>query len=462
MPVFRPHSVTLAVAIRMALFAMLLGGVIFALVYALVADLSRNAVQQTIDTDIEGLADQLNTHGEAILIARIRDRTTLQPLGREQSYYLLLDPAGRTLVGNLGGLADQKALSTIDPATSEAGELRITGEDYPVAVRATLLTGGLQLYDGLSMRRSGAMLARLRLVFGGALLLLTLGTFATGLAASWKLRARLGDLSTKFGALTGLPGAPAQHQQGDEIDGLRSSLDDVARRISALLTAQRDVADNIAHETRTPLIVVEARLADILEHSRDPVVLEYAEQARQETRSLVRLLDALLDIASVEAQRGVTDGLEEISLSKICRSLGDLYCSSILEAGMTLSSNIAPDVTMKGDAMQISRLVVNLLDNAIKYGAGGQEIRLTVAAGPTLVVEDDGDGIAPEDRERIFVRYARGRAVHAHGHGLGLPLVRAIATRHGLSVRVEARDAKAARKGTRFIVEPTHTSSRES
>lgn len=461
-----PRSLMVGLAARVALISAVLGAGVFALLYGLIAQFAQDLALQTIDTDVEALADQLATHGQATLIARLEDRMALQPSERERSYYLLTGPTGTVLAGNMAGRLEAGALAGIDPATSQSGMVRLAGETHPIAVRATVLMGGLRLYDGLTMRGTHAMLGRLRWIFAGALALLASGTFLTGLLASRRMRRRLGMVTRELAALAGQPLAADSpvpvERRGDEIADLQAALAAIGDRIAALLAAQRDVADNIAHETRTPLIVVEARLADILEHSRDPVVLGHAEQARHEARALVRLLDALLDIASVEAQRGSTQGLDEVSLSEICSSIAELYRPSIAEAGMTLVCEIAPDVRLAGDAMQLSRLLVNLLDNALKHGAGGHEIRLTLAPGPVLAVQDQGEGIAPEERDAIFVRYARGRARTVRGHGLGLPLVKAIASRHGLVVRVEDGEGRADTEaagggdprpcGTRFVV----------
>ena len=98
--------------------------------------------------------------------------------------------------------------------------------------------------------------------------------------------------------------------------------------------------------------------------------------------------------------------------------------------------------------MQMARLIANLLDNAFKYAPAGSRVRLTIGAGPRIVVEDNGPGVAPADRERIFQRFIRS-AASGNGHGLGLALVKVIAARHGLAARVED-----AAPGARFIIEP--------
>jgi signal transduction histidine kinase len=94
---------------------------------------------------------------------------------------------------------------------------------------------------------------------------------------------------------------------------------------------------------------------------------------------------------------------------------------------------------MEGDARQLRRLVTNMLDNAIKYVPPGGKVTVTLNAGPVLVVADDGPGIDPRDRARIFDRFYRGqgRGEETSGSGLGLALAQAIAERHGLALTLE-------------------------
>ena len=106
-------------------------------------------------------------------------------------------------------------------------------------------------------------------------------------------------------------------------------------------------------------------------------------------------------------------------------------------------------MTLRADAMQMMRLMSNLLDNGFKYVPCGGSVSLELSDGPHIVVQDDGPGIPASDRERVFERYVRLDDSAGGGHGLGLSLALAIAQRHGLSLHVE--DAE---PGARFVVRP--------
>jgi signal transduction histidine kinase len=99
--------------------------------------------------------------------------------------------------------------------------------------------------------------------------------------------------------------------------------------------------------------------------------------------------------------------------------------------------------------MQLTQLVANLLDNALKYVPKGGTIRLSLAKGPVLTVEDDGPGIAEGDREKIFRRFyrSRGEVSDSPGSGLGLALAKAIAERHDLTITLMPSV-----RGARFVV----------
>ena len=214
-----------------------------------------------------------------------------------------------------------------------------------------------------------------------------------------------------------------------------------------LLTAQREISDNIEHELRTPLVHLDTRLLHAIDHNRDAGVADDLDGARGDIRSIVSLFDALLDLTLAEAgsdsaSRGTVD------VSELAAGLADLYAASAGEAGLDFSTRIAPDVTMRGEAIALTRLIANLLDNAIKHVPAGTRVRRIVGAGPIIAVEDNGTGVAPHDREPIFRRFHRASG-ERNGHGLGLALVRVIAAQHGLTARVED-----ARPGARFIVEP--------
>ncbi|MFN3474881.1 MAG: sensor histidine kinase [Blastomonas sp.] len=167
--------------------------------------------------------------------------------------------------------------------------------------------------------------------------------------------------------------------------------------------------------------------------------------ARAEIRHLVGTLESLLDIAASKARRGDRTGLRLIDLSAMVRGICELYADSSEESGHSFVWDIAPGVMIEGEEAQLGRLVTNLLDNAFKYVPAGGSVTVTLAAGPVLTIADDGPGVPPPDRSRIFEAFYRSDNVDQRqpGSGLGLALARAIAERHGLSLELADCDGGA-------------------
>lgn len=210
------------------------------------------------------------------------------------------------------------------------------------------------------------------------------------------------------------------------------------------------MSDHIAHEIRTPLTHLDNRLVNCLNAADDKLRREDIDKCREDIRGVVKMLDSLLDIAASEARVGDPTGLEMIDLSALAEDLIELYAASAEEEGIGLKTHIEAGVVLPGERMQLTRLISNLLDNALKYVPRGSTVRLVVAAGPVIEVIDDGPGIEPSLRPFVFDRFRSGRVREGKtSHGLGLALARAIAHRHGLVIGLVPSKA-----GAHFAVKP--------
>lgn len=440
------RSIGFAVMFRVAGATLAICAVMFALVYALLATQSRASLVTTIDTDMAGLVDIYAVEGPSGLARRLDDRLSLMPRAAEMPYYLLAGPDGRKMSGNIA------RLPALDAGHSGIGVVSLPSGERILA-RATRLKNGLTLVTGRSLAVRDAALSRVALIFSLALCLIAVSAFWIGLMTADGLRRRVMTINSVFGNVQNgqLSARIPVSDPGNELDHLAGNVNTMLERIEALITAQRDITENIAHETRTPLMRLDASLMTAQQNAEDPGMADELEKSRNHIKGILRLFDALLDIASAKARRGDAANLHPINLSAAARSLIDLYQASAEEAGITLESRIADNVTQHGDVMQMSRLMVNLLDNAFKYGGDGGFVRFTLAPGPVITVEDHGDGIPETERDLVFQRFHRS-ASGPPGHGLGLALVSAIAARHDLTVRIEDTQPDATRKGARFIV----------
>ncbi len=304
-------------------------------------------------------------------------------------------------------------------ATLEAG---------PRSMRAlgVVLPGGVNLIvagDLAAVEQAAAALARsppIAALVAAALALLL------GLLAARRLEARLaqaghaaraimdGDLTRR------LPG----NAEGDEFDRLGATINLLLGRIEALVAAQRQVTDDIAHDLRTPLFHLRQRLEGA--SASDPA---FIEAALRDLDQVLASFAALLRISRVESGAGRRD-FAAVDLSALATAMAETYAAVAEEAGRTLEARIAPGVIVQGDAALLRQALANLLDNAMIHGAG--VVRLRLSHGGALMVGDDGPGIPQGEREAVLRRFHRLEAAHGRpGSGLGLALVAATARMHG-------------------------------
>lgn len=402
----------------------------------------RAMLAREVRTDLAGLADIYTSGGEDDLRARIADRLKMVRDDGERAWYLLADNAGQPLAGNLSRWPKISATTT-GTVTLPAGE-RIFASAARLGPHARLMVGR-------SNYRGQALLARLVTAFAAAGTLIALLSLAAGHFAARRLRVRVEAVNATFAAIrAGYIGARAPGAgEGDELAELAGNTNAMLDQVERLIEAQRAVSDQTAHEIRTPLMHLDTCILKAMEGTVDDAQLHALNLSRSEIRSVVRLLDSLLDIAGTQALRGDLRGLANIDLSVIAANLADLFRASAEEMGINFHARIVPGVVARADPMQMMRLMSNLLDNAFKYVSRGGSVSLILSPGPHIVVEDDGPGIPASEREHVFDRYVRLERAGAGGHGVGLALARAIAQRHGLSLHVED-----AAPGARFVARP--------
>lgn len=411
---------------------------------------TERSLAATVDTDIAGLADIYASAGEQELLDRLDDRSSVVGLEGRQARYMAIRPGGAQLAGNI------KQWPALAANLSEQGFITLP-DGTPVYARATRLAPDLDLLVARTYERDWRALLRLIGMFGIGAAVIVLATWALGRRAADTLRQRVGEISKAFRtAEDGGEVAPPDSAHDDEIGELaRLSTRSIARSAN-LANTHRHMSDHIAHEIRTPLTHLDSRLVNAMRTlpvECDPEVLE---RCRSDIRSVVTMLDSLLDIASSEARVGDITGLSEVDLSDLAANLIDLYAGSAEEEGIALRHYIEPGVRLLGEPMQLTRLISNLLDNALKYVPRGGQVTLSISHGPVIEVRDDGPGIEAALRPLVFDRFRTGQAAQPAerfggktSHGLGLALARAIALRHGMTIALVDKP-----RGAHFIIKP--------
>ncbi|MFC4054351.1 sensor histidine kinase [Actinomadura syzygii] len=286
-------------------------------------------------------------------------------------------------------------------------------------------------------------------VLGAAVLLLA------GLAAwiTWRIvgrtlgpveaiRAQLAEISATDLSRR-VPEPPGQ----DEIAELARTANATLDRLERAVGRQRQFASDASHELRTPIAGLRANLEDASMHPDDNDLRAVVESALRDTDRLESIVTDLLLLARIGT--GGTSVQEPIDLS----ALADAEIRR-RAFGLKIVTDLTRDVRVRGVRMQFARLLGNLLDNAERYADSRITIRLTRQDGRALLtVTDDGAGIAPADRERVFERFTRldaARSRGAGGAGLGLAIAREIAQAHGGTLRIEDAPCGGARLALRL------------
>ena len=237
---------------------------------------------------------------------------------------------------------------------------------------------------------------------------------------------------TQTGVPQDLPVPPAR----DEVRSLAVTLNDMLSRLAEAQQHQRDLVSDTAHELRSPIASIRAQLEVALDH---PDGLDWPETARDvhaDTLRLARLTEDLLLLARLDGQhlrRKPTD------LSAVCESVVARYSAARVPVRAEATAPIPGPCVVAGDPDALNRLLVNLLDNAVRHAASQVCVSVRGHDGwAVLVVSDDGPGIPAEDAERAFGRFSRLDNARSRtgeqGAGLGLAIVRSTAEAHGGSV----------------------------
>ncbi len=390
--------------------------------------------QQTndsIEAEVAGLVDQYNRRGPRGLQAVIRGRAAINT--GVLTVYLFADQARRPLAGNIAvwpaGNADADGWYNFTGTAADGRRIAMRG-------RIVVLREGQHLLVAQDQSRLEATRSLINQTsvwaLGGGLVLALTG----GFLMSYSVMRRIDVINrASREIMTGrLQSRMPVRGVNDEFDQLSENLNAMLDRIDSLIEGVKSVADNIAHDLRTPLTRLRGRLENLTARpGLDEELRGELGSAMGEADHLLATFRALLRIARIES--GTHDReWAEVDLRPLLEDAWELYQAVGEERGIAVQLGTA-EGQLRGDRNLLFQALCNLIDNAIKYSPSGSQILLEatqVAHDVSISVADRGPGIPEAERSKVLDRFYRSANVTGvPGSGLGLSLVNAIARHHG-------------------------------
>ena len=324
--------------------------------------------------------------------------------------------------------------ATIGFATvsTASGQWRVYGTES--------LTKVVQIAQPMSVRRQGAAQLALRTLAPFALLMPVLGLLvwlAVGRSLQPLQRLARAVKARRVNALEPL----SDEKLPEEVLPLVGSLNDLLGRLTAALDRERAFMADAAHELRTPLTALHLQLGALSRAATEPERAEAMGKLSEGVQRAIRLVEQMLALARQEPRAEPVRtrlALDELA-REVVAELVPLADARQIDLGMSETQS----VFIRGERDAVATLIRNLVDNAVRYIPEGGRVDVSVECAGSMPaphgvirVVDDGPGIAPEERERVFDRFYRKPGTRAPGSGLGLAIVKAIAAAHGATVEL--------------------------
>jgi signal transduction histidine kinase len=426
-------------AIYFALY-LLSTAVLLALVYGFAWTRTQAELDGRLDDRIAWLSRGYMAGGATKVVEDIRAQIDAQV--RTRTFYRFVQN-GETLAGNL----------PTDTAPLQIGRqtLMISAEregdrlQLPLRARTVRLDDASLLTVGVDGEQLDATRKLFILVAVGAVIGSLLMAPAIGYYMSRSLLKRLDLLNLTIASILAGDFSRRVLLRGtnDEFDALSQRFNEMLETIQRLMGDLRLVANNVAHDLRTPLSRLQLRLEELRDRYEDSNAANAdIDQAIDECRGIVEAFNAILKLSEIESEQTRTS-FGDCNLSDLVDAMAEAYGGIADEEGRSLHVDIQPHVHVRGDKHLLLQMLSNLLENAFKHTPAGTALRLRLQGrgeAPVIVIEDEGPGIPEAARTRVFSPFHRlEQSRTTPGSGLGLSLVLAIARRH--DIRIALSDA---------------------
>ncbi|MGA0546797.1 ATP-binding protein [Brevundimonas sp. VNH65] len=433
----------------LALFAAA-SAAILAYVYVASAQEARARARADVDTEVASLLAIYRTRGPDALNAALVERVV-----RGGHYlYVLVGRDGQTITTSLSDspLEQQGATSPVWDTFSFTDTLAdgrvVRRQGFGVE---TPLSGGERLFVGQDLGDTEAYLGRLTQALWMAMGMVVLLGAAGGVIVSRNLERSMGRLTAVVQAVqegdlkARAPqrrSARGQADGGDEFEELGQGLNLMLDRLETSMTSIRHAGDAIAHDLRSPLTRMRAKLEVALIDAEAGKVsgVDALSIALDEADNLLKTFNTVLAIARLQAggapDRAVFDAAD------LAADMAELYEPAAEDKGMEFSAEIETGLMIEGNRPFLAQALANVIDNAIKYTPVGGAVKLRARRRSSGEIEfsvtDTGPGVPAEDRERVIQRFVRlDNSRSEAGSGLGLSLVSAVMEAHDGRVQLD-------------------------
>lgn len=434
------HTSTFRLAALYLFFFAVSVGALLAYIYYNTAGLLERQTDETIRAEVQALADQYFQRGLGGVLQTVRNRSASEA----GAVYLLIDQDGERIAGNLDAMpASAKKMEKTEGENWVEFPFVVKGQDgneiHQARAYHAELAAGFHLIVGRDVQelRQFRNIIQRTLVWS-LLIALVLG-LGGGLLMSRNFLHRIDAITEASRSIMAgdLSGRMPVSGTGDELDRLAVSLNEMLGQIERLMAGMKEVSSNVAHDLRTPLTRLKARVESALRSGTPAEQKAALEQTIEESDRLLQTFNSLLSIARAEAGQSA-EGLQLTDAKPIIEDVAELYEPMAEEQGGSLKTEVTEKLPIRADRQLLAQAINNLVDNALKYGAiDGRGPNIVVSGAQedgkiVITVADRGQGIAEKDRPRVVERFVRLEESRTKpGSGLGLSLVQGVMKLHG-------------------------------
>lgn len=408
-----------------------------AYIYVATAGEATRRTDQEIRREMRSLTDVYDRAGvDAVNQSLIERAASERPF-----LYLLMDRDQRRISGSIEESPIEDFTGAPAWATFQVTDLDGQGREvkHPARGLQQRLGGGEILFVGADVAADEAYVGKIVNALWGAVVLVVILGLAGGILVSRNVSRAMQSLNDVVDRVrNGELGARA-HVRGtrDEFDELAQGVNEMLDRLERSMAGHRHAGDAIAHDLRSPLTRLRARLEaaylDAEAGKGDP--REALAQALTDTDGVLKTFGAVLSIARLQAAGQAPDPVV-FDPAELGADIAELYEPLCEDKGLDFDAEFAKGLTVRGNREFLAQALANILDNAVKYTPEGGAIMLRVRRRSSGEVEfsvtDTGPGVPDADRERVIQRFVRlENSRNEPGAGLGLSLVAAVAEAHG-------------------------------